>query len=236
MNDQSALTTTSNKSVYSSIEAFESAQRMASSLAQSDIVPMSFRGQKGLANCIVALEIANRMNMSTIQVMQNLNVIHGRPSWSSQFIIGLIQGCGRFEGFTYVETSKTDDPTSYTSCQCTATLKETGELVTGPKITMDMAKKEGWTKNSKWQTMPHTMLRYRAASAFGRFHIPDLILGIQSVEENEVIDAEVAVVPEQPQSKLDQVNEILAPKTESEPVPTPEPAPSVVVEADDFFD
>ena len=228
MNDQSALTTTSNKSVYSSIEAFESAQRMASSLAQSDIVPMSFRGQKGLANCIVALEIANRMNMSTIQVMQNLNVIHGRPSWSSQFIIGLIQGCGRFEGFTYDEASD--------SCQCFAVLKTTGEQVSGPKITLDMAKKEGWTKNSKWQTMPQTMLRYRAASAFGRFHIPDLILGIQSVEENEVIDAEVAVVPEQPQSKIDQVNEILVPKTEPEPVPTPEPAPSVVVEADDFFD
>jgi hypothetical protein len=35
------------------------------------------------------LEIANRMGMGIFQVMQNLNVIHGRPSWSSQFIIGL---------------------------------------------------------------------------------------------------------------------------------------------------
>ena len=84
--------------------------------------------------------------------------------------------------------------------------------------------------------MPQTMLRYRAASAFGRFHIPDLILGIQSVEENEVIDAEIQVVEQTPESKLDQVNEILAPKTEVQHVPTPKPAPSVVVEADDFFD
>ena len=61
-----------------------------------------------------------------------------------------------------------------------------------------------------------------AASAFGRFHIPDLILGIQSVEENEVIDAEIAVVPEAPESKLDQVSELLAPKTEPEPVPAPD--------------
>ena len=227
MNDQSALATTSNKSVYSSIEAFESAQRMASSLAQSDIVPMSFRGQKGLANCIVALEIANRMNMSTIQVMQNLNVIHGRPSWSSQFIIGLIQGCGRFEGFTYDESSE--------ACQCFAVLKTTGEQVSGPKITLDMARKEGWTKNSKWQTMPQTMLRYRAASAFGRFHIPDLILGIQSVEENEVIDAEIAVVPETPESKLDKLNDLIVAKTEPEQVPEPEVIADVA-ESDDFFD
>ena len=227
MSDQSALTTTSNKSVYSSIQSFESAQRIAASLADSALVPNAYRGQQGLPNCIVAIEIANRMGMSPFQVMQNLNVIHGRPSWSSQFIIGLIQGCGRFEGFTYDEK---DD-----SCQCFAVLKTTGEQVSGPKITLDMAKKEGWTKNTKWSTMPQTMLRYRAASAFGRFHIPDLILGIQSVEENEVIDAEIEVVQEAPESKLDKVNEILAPKTEPQPVPAPEPV-SDVIEPDDFFD
>ena len=214
MSDQSALTTTSPKSVYSSIQSFESAQRIAASLADSALVPNAYRGQQGLPNCIVAIEIANRMGMSPFQVMQNLNVIHGRPSWSSQFIIGLIQGCGRFDGFTYNETAD--------SCQCFAVLKTSGEQVSGPKITLDMAKKEGWTKNSKWSTMPQTMLRYRAASAFGRFHIPDLILGIQSVEENEVIDAEIAVVPEAPESKLDQVSELLAPKTEPEPVPAPD--------------
>jgi|TARA_Y100000033_G_C2742369_1_gene109222 hypothetical protein len=214
MSDQSALTTTSPKSVYSSIQSFESAQRIAASLADSALVPNAYRGQQGLPNCIVAIEIANRMGMSPFQVMQNLNVIHGRPSWSSQFIIGLIQGCGRFDGFTYNETAD--------SCQCFAVLKTSGEQVSGPKITLDMARKEGWTKNTKWSTMPQTMLRYRAASAFGRFHIPDLILGIQSVEENEVIDAEIAVVPEAPESKLDQVSELLAPKTEPEPVPAPD--------------
>ena len=229
MSDQSALTTTSTKSVYSSIQSFESAQRIAASLADSTIVPVMYRGKAGLGNCMVALEIANRMGMSPFQVMQNLDVIHGRPSWRSQFIIGLIQGCNRFEGFTYNET---DD-----SCQCFAALKTTGEQVSGPKITLDMAKREGWTKNTKWSTMPQTMLRYRAASAFGRFHIPDLILGIQSVEENEVIEAEVTVAPEPAESKLDKVSEILAPKTEPEHVPKPEPetVPDVVVEADDFF-
>ena len=214
MSDQSALTTTSPKSVYSSIQSFESAQRIAASLADSALVPNAYRGQQGLPNCIVAIEIANRMGMSPFQVMQNLNVIHGRPSWSSQFIIGLIQGCGRFEGFTYKETAD--------SCQCFAVLKTSGEQVSGPKITSEMARKEGWTKNTKWSTMPQTMLRYRAASAFGRFHIPDLILGIQSVEENEVIDAEIAVVPEAPESKLDQVSELLVSKTEPEPVPAPD--------------
>ena len=210
--DQAAITRTAPASVYSSVAAFESAQRMAASLADSKLVPIQYQGQTGLSNCIVAMEIANRMGMSAFQVMQNLNIIHGRPSWSSQFIIGLIQGCGRFVDFDYVEAAD--------SCQCVATAKTTGKQVSGPKITMDMAKAEGWTKNSKWRTMPQTMLRYRAASAFGRFHIPDLILGIQSVEENEVIDADVEVI-QQPaaQSVADDLNQKLAAtKTEPEQV------------------
>ena len=225
MSDQSALTTTPKQSVYSSIQAFESAQRMAKSLAESDIVPILYRGKLG--NCIVALEIANRMGMSTVQVMQNLNIIHGQPSWKTKFIIGLIKGCGRFEGFDYKETAD--------SCQCFAVEKASGKEVTGDKITMDMAKREGWTKNSKWSTMPHTMLRYRAASSFGGFHIPDLILGIQSVEESEVIEAEVSVEPEPADSKLDKVASLLAPKTDPVPVPKPEPV-SDVIEPDDVFD
>ena len=209
LSDQSALTTTSPKSVYSSIQSFESAQRIAVLAKRS--VPNVTGASRGYQ--LHVDEIANRMGMSPFQVMQNLNVIRS-TSWSSQFIIGLIQGCGRFEGFTYKETAD--------SCQCFAVLKTSGEQVSGPKITLEMARKEGWTKNTKWSTMPQTMLRYRAASAFGRFHIPDLILGIQSVEENEVIDAEIAVVPGAPDSKIDQVSELLAPKTEPEPVPAPD--------------
>ena len=102
-----------------------------------------------------------------------------------------------------------------------------------------MAKREGWTKNSKWSTMPQTMLRYRAASAFGRFHIPDLILGIQSVEENEVIEAEITVAPKPAESKLDKVSGILSGKTEAPqelPEAKTEAPQEPVVEVDDFFD
>ena len=227
MSDQSAITTTSNKSVYSSIQSFESAQRIAASLADSALVPNAYRGQAGLPNCIVAIEIANRMGMSPFQVMQSLNVIHGRPSWSSQFIIGLIETCGRFEGFTWERGEGWSE--------CHAFKKDgAGTPAPGPRITLDMAKKEGWTKNSKWQSMPGVMLDYRAATAFGRLYIPDLLLGLRSIEENEVIDAEIEVVEETPQSKLDKVNEILVPKTEPQPVSSPESLP--LVERDDFFD
>ena len=62
---------------------------------------------------------------------------------------------------------------------------QTGEKIKGPVVTIEMAKAEGWyNKNgSKWKTMPDLMLRYRAAAFFARTYLPDLLLGLQSVDE-----------------------------------------------------
>lgn len=61
---------------------------------------------------------------------------------------------------------------------------------------MEMAVKEGWyQKNgSKWQSMPEQMLRYRAASFFGRIYAPDLLMGLKTQEEEQ--DAMIDVTPE----------------------------------------
>ena len=208
MTDSTALTTThSTGSVFSGIEAFEDAQRIAKALASSTLIPPQFQGQQGFANCLVALEIANRMRMSPFQVMQNLHIIHGRPSWSSQFIIGLINGCGRFSPLRYEVTGQGDS----LACTCVATELASGNDLRGPTVTMAMAKKEGWaTKSgSKWLTLPDLMIRYRAAAFWGRLYIPELLVGIQSQEE--VVDIEpVTVKSELPKTSLDQLNATIA--------------------------
>jgi hypothetical protein len=207
MTDSTALTTTSSGSVFSGIQAFEDAQRIAKALASSTLIPPQFQGQQGFANCLVALEIANRMRMSPFQVMQNLHIIHGRPSWSSQFIIGLINGCGRFSPLRYEVTGQGDS----LACIAVATELKTGEELRGPTVTMAMAKREGWStkSGSKWQTMPDLMIRYRAAAFWGRLYIPELLVGIQSQEE--VVDIEpVTVKSELPKTSLDQLNATIA--------------------------
>jgi hypothetical protein len=222
MTESTAITTQSNGSVFSGIQAFEDAQRIAKALASSTLIPPQFQGQQGFANCLVALEIANRMRMSPFQVMQNLHIIHGRPSWSSQFIIGLINGCGRFSPLQYEVTGQGDS----LACTCVATELASGKDLRGPTVTMAMAKKEGWaTKSgSKWQTMPDLMIRYRAAAFWGRLYIPELLVGIQTQEE--VVDIEpVTVKPELPKTSLDQLNAAIA---------QPEPEPVEVV-TDELF-
>ena len=89
-------------SIYQNQNSFEFAQRQAKSLCQSQLVPAQYQGQNGLPNCLVALEMSKRMNLSPLVVMQNLNVIHGRPTWSAQFITSNIMGCGRFKNFDYI--------------------------------------------------------------------------------------------------------------------------------------
>lgn len=176
------ITTTNqegNSSIYQSVDSFEFAQRQAKSLCESNLVPVSYQGQKGLSNCLVALEMSKRMNLSPLTVMQNLNIIHGVPSWSAQFISSQILGCGRFNNFDYVVSGEGASLSVY----CEAIRVEDSKKVKGTTVSMKMAREEGWTRNSKYTSMPEVMLRNRAATFFGRQYIPDLLLGVQTSEE-----------------------------------------------------
>ena len=177
--------TDGESSIYRTTESFEFAQRQAKSLCQSQLVPTQYQGQNGLSNCLVALEMSKRMNLSPLTVMQNLNVIHGKPTWSAQFISSQIIGCGRFKNFDYIVTGKDDS----LSVQCQAIRLEDNKLVKGTAVSIKMAREEGWTtKNKKYQSMPEIMLKARASTFFGRQYIPDLLLGVQTSEE--VVDIE----------------------------------------------
>lgn len=171
-----------NTNPFSSMSNFEDAQRVAKVLSSSDLVPANYRNN--IANTMVALEMANRINVSPFQVMQNLDIIQGKPSWRSTFIIAALNSCGRFKAlrFEFVGEDTTSD--SY-GCRAYTFDKETDEKIVGPLVTWAMVKSEGWLakSGSKWKTMPELMFQYRAASFFGRLYAPDILNGMQSVEE-----------------------------------------------------
>ena len=171
---------------------FELAQRIAKSLASSTLVPKIYQGQEGLANCMIALELASRLKVSPMVVMQNMVPINGRPSWSSQYLIGRVNACGKFSPLRYILDNE-DEPTS---CYCEAKDLASGDVLRGEKITIAMAKAEGWysRNGSKWPTMPGQMLRFRAGSWWQRVYCPELSLGLPTQEE--VIDVEAVAVAE----------------------------------------
>jgi hypothetical protein len=160
---------------------FEHAQRIAKLLSSSDLVPNQYKGN--IANTMVALEMAHRMNASPLMVMQNLHIIHGRPSWGSSFIIASLNSCGRFGTLRFESTP--------TSCKAVTMDKQSGAILEGPTVTMEMAKLEGWLDKpgSKWKTMPELMLKYRAAAFFGRLYAPEIMMGLYSADEIQDIAA-----------------------------------------------
>lgn len=167
-------------------QGFQMMQRVAKALSMSTLVPKQY--QSNIPNCIVALNMANRIGADPLMVMQNLYVVHGNPSWSSQFLIATFNSCGRFSSLRYqwVGTQGKDD----WGCYATAVELSTGEVLHGAVVTMELAKKEGWVdkSGSKWKTMPQQMLMYRSAAWFVRAYAPELAMGLHTVEESSDIE------------------------------------------------
>lgn len=180
------LQTTPKESAFS-MESFDHAQRIAKMLSSSSLVPKDYQGR--VDNCLIALEMANRNGASPLMVMQNLHIIQGKPSWSSPFIIASLNTCGRFK--TKVKFRKSGEGDDY-GYEAYATDTDGTELV-GPKVTWKMVKDEGWLAKpgSKWKTMPELMFQYRSAAFFGRLHAPDILMGMQAIEEVMDVSHEV---------------------------------------------
>jgi hypothetical protein len=201
---------------------FETLQRIAVMFSNSELVPDMYRTtadnpkEKAMANCMIAFNLAQRLQADTLMVMQNLVIIHGRPSWSSKFLISTVNTCGRFEPLQYdirnagklgkvaytdyvwnpekrkkLPVQKVFEGADIDNIECTAftNLKGSSKELRSTTISIRMAIQEGWyTKDgSKWVTMPEQMLRYRAASFWTNAYAPELSMGMRTVEENEDI-------------------------------------------------
>jgi hypothetical protein len=200
-------------SIFNDLGAFEQAQRMARLLSSTELVPPMYKetgNGKGLASCLIALDLAQRVGTSPLLVMQNLDIIHGKPAWNSKFIIAVIKSCGRFSDIDFIIDGAGDDLGCYLLCKNA----KTSQVLRGQRISIGMAKKEGWysRSGSKWASMPEQMLQYRAASFFSRIHCPDLLNGMHSAEEVE----DVQIIEATP-SAADKINNTVEVKGDAAP-------------------
>jgi hypothetical protein len=231
-------------SAFSSENAFVSVQRMAKALASSTLVPDSYRGEANLGNCIIALELSQRIGASVMAVMQSMVPIHGKPTWSASFLIATVNSCGRFSPmrFRWVGKEGTDD----WGCRAFAVEREGNLELVGALVTIAMAKAEGWygKSGSKWKTMPEQMLQYRAAAFWCRAYAPEIALGMHTSEEihdtqvaQQVVQPSVATTvtssvvdvtpnPPEPKPRKKKVEPEAIAVAEPVPVPEPEPVPA----------
>lgn len=208
--------------IFSSAEMLNGAITLARTFAQSPLVPKEF--QNNIGSCLIALDMAARCKTSPLMVMQNLYVVYGKPSWSSKFIIAIINQSRKYATPLQFEFNK-----DRTSCYAWATDYE-GNKISGPTITIEMAKREGWygKNGSKWPTMPELMLRYRAATQFGNTNCSELLMGLPSTDEvmdvidDAVVDYEIA------QEKIKTEANVAGEIGINEPEPEPETVPEQI--------
>jgi hypothetical protein len=165
-------------SIWNDRSLMADAYRAAKYLAASDLVPEATYRNKP-ANCLIALDMANRLNIQPLIVMQNLYIVKGKPGWSGQFCIAAINGCGKFSPLEYIWSDGGG------GCTCRAVRLSDGKVCQGTTVTMQMASDEGWLSKSgsKWKSMPQQMMMYRAAAFFARTYCPEVLLGIQTADE-----------------------------------------------------
>jgi len=125
-----------NVSIFLDANAFDQAQRAAKALSSSALVPKEY--QNNVPNTLIALELASRIGASPLMVMQHLYIVHGKPSWSSTFLIAAINSCGRFNPLQYEISGEGMQK----GCIAWTTEKNSTERLESPKITMEMAKAE----------------------------------------------------------------------------------------------
>ena len=208
--DEVVLSEKRQVSVYSDVNLYNNALKMAEGLAKSDLVPDNYKGKP--ESCLIAIDVARQIGArSPLFVMQNLFVVKGKPSWSGQYCDAIVRA--NFKKVKAELSGEGDDR----GCQVTA-YDQNDNFCEGTRVTIIMAKQEGWFSKtgSKWQTIPDLMLQYRAFAFFARVHCPDKLLGIHDEFENvdiskieqraenpfeEVVEAEVVREPEQTETQ-----------------------------------
>jgi hypothetical protein len=170
---------------FSSESSIATIKEAADLLASSNCVPDTFKNSPG--DCIIALNMAERMGADVLAVMQSMAIVHGKPTFSASFLISCFNTCGRFRSIEYVFSGEGDD----FGCTAQAVEIATDQVHTGTTITLGMAKAEGWfdKRGSKWKTMPEQMMRYRAATFLIRSLAPELSHGMHTSDEVADINA-----------------------------------------------
>jgi len=176
-------------SLYFNVEMFSHVQRVATMFASSTMVPDHF--QKNIPNCVIALNLADRMVIDPFMLMQNMYIVHGNPGIEAKLAIALTNGCGRFDPLQFKHINKGEG--DKWGCIAYAKDLKSGKVLESVTVDIEMAKGEGWYQKSgsKWKTMPELMLEYRSAMFFARVYCPEVLLGLKSREEiYDIVDLE----------------------------------------------
>ncbi|MDN5044955.1 hypothetical protein O8C96_04365 [Aliarcobacter butzleri] len=192
------------------VKRFELEQRRATALSKSAFFPNALKND--VASAVIIYDLANRMNISVMEVAQSIFIIYNKPSFETKFLVARLNDSGKIKGS--LRTVISDDKRS---AYCEATCSVTNEILKGMTYTLDIAKAEGLIdkQGSKWKTMPELMLRYRAQSNFINEFFPEIKFGCKTKEEIEDVETlDNSKMSNENKININDINALTLPKQE----------------------
>lgn len=189
---------TSFSTPFESAASLRHFNEVAKFFADSIFVPDHFKRKPG--DCLVAINLAMRMDEDPLQVMQNTFVVGGRPGFYTSFMIARANRRAGFKSKirwdvqaltpAVLESSGAKFP----NIRVTASAVDAfGESIDA-SVDTSMAIAEGWTKNAKYRSMCEHMLKWRAAAFLIRLYAPEVMMGMPTVEEVETMPPPVVTI------------------------------------------
>jgi len=170
--------------LYMDTGVFEQLQRVASMMSKAGVVPAHLRGPDHVADCFLVVAQAFRWRMDPFAVAQHTFVVSGKLGYEGKLVAGLINTHKALDQGHRLDYEYSGEGSG-------RTVRVFARLRGEPKDREIKGKVSDWaTDNPKWKTMTDQMLAYRGAREWARRHLPEALLGIDSVDESTVVDLE----------------------------------------------
>jgi len=155
--------------------------KIATQFSQASLVPDAFRGKP--ADVFLVMGWCDSVGLDYMSGLQGTYVLHGKVGIDATLFISLANSRGPFDGPIMYETTGKGESMAVTAYGMI------GDTRHEKTVSMAIAKAEGWTKNSKYKTIPEQMLSYRAATFLIRLYCPEVASSTQTHEEVQDIEA-----------------------------------------------
>lgn len=170
------------------VEAASQAHQLVAPLVNTPFVPDSYKPkvdprasdkvkaeahQVAVANATAAVLQGITLGLDPLTALQQIIIIHGRPSMYAKMMVALVQSRGH-----EVWTEDLSD-----SRAVVAGRRKGSDNIERVTVTMEQARRGGWTRNDNYTKNPQDMLWSRAAARVCDRIASDAVKGIASVEE-----------------------------------------------------
>jgi hypothetical protein len=210
------------------VNSMDDMWRLATACHKSGLAPKGFNSPEAT---FVAMQMGMELGLMPLAALRSIAVINGKPSIYGDLAKALAYQSGKLEYCRETFTGDKDELTAV--CQC----KRVGsDDVVTQSFSIADAKKAGlWGKPGPWTQYPRRLLQLRARTFALRDCVPDVLLGISTVEEARDLapmgEVDAVVVHPQPAvtSETEDLNKQLIGE-QLKQLPAAEP------KADDIFD